>query len=163
MGKKKDKIAKTNAIREIERAGIDVLVRSYDISDGLIDGPSVASKTGVPQEQCFKTLVAKGDSGEHYVFVIPVFTELDLKKAASHFHEKKVSMIHVRDLLPLTGYQRGGCSPVGMKKHFPTVINESAKSFDEIAISGGKKGIQIMLSPQELAELTDADFADLVC
>ena len=161
MSKKKNKQEKTNAVRLIEKAGMDHKLIAYDSGGEFKTGKEVAEVTGVPEERCFKTLVTVSQSKEHYVFCIPVAKELDLKKAASHFGEKKIEMIHERDLLPLTGYIKGGCSPVGMKKAFLTCIDASALDYDTIAVSGGKRGLQIELSPEDLACLTSSDFDDV--
>lgn len=151
---------KTNAMRILEAAGIEYRHYSYE-NDGAIDGCSVAEKLGKDPAQVFKTLVAQGKSGGYYVFDIPVAEELDLKKAAKAAGEKAVEMIHVKDLLKVTGYIRGGCSPVGMKKEYPTFIDETAVLFDEILVSAGKIGEQIELNPEKLAELVHAEFVEL--
>ncbi|WP_215533539.1 Cys-tRNA(Pro) deacylase [Solibaculum mannosilyticum] len=151
---------KTNAMRMLDRAKIPYTQHSYDVSDGLIDGVSVAHKTGQNPDQVFKTLVTSSGS-QLYVFVVPVAKELDLKKAAREAGEKRVEMIHVKDILKFTGYIRGGCSPIGMKKLYPTLIDQSAQMFDTILVSGGQKGLQIEVSPLDLAQLIDAKFAEL--
>ncbi|CZT57396.1 Cys-tRNA(Pro) deacylase [Solibaculum mannosilyticum] len=147
-------------MRMLDRAKIPYTQHSYDVSDGLIDGVSVAHKTGQNPDQVFKTLVTSSGS-QLYVFVIPVAKELDLKKAAREAGEKRVEMIHVKDILKFTGYIRGGCSPIGMKKLYPTLIDQSAQMFDTILVSGGQKGLQIEVSPLDLAQLIDAKFAEL--
>lgn len=152
---------KTNAIRIIEQSGIDYLEKTYDASGGFIDGITAAEKTGTELPRCFKTLVLVGRSKENYVCVIPVAEELDLKKAAKAFGEKSVEMIHVRDITKVTGYIKGGCSPVGMKRLFPTAIDRTAERFERIAVSGGKVGLQIELDPKKLAELIHGKFEDL--
>jgi len=154
--------SKTNAQRILEREKIAYTAHSYDASDGHIDGVSVAEKTGLPAERVYKTLVTRGASKALYVFVIPVAEELDLKAAARAVKEKSVSMVAVKELLPLTGYIRGGCSPVGMKKRFPTVIDETAKEHDAIAVSAGRIGTQAELSPDDLVRVTGAMFADVI-
>ena len=159
---KKDKTEKTNAVRLVEKAGVDYTLHTYDGSDGNIDGVSVANKTGMPVKKVFKTLVTVGQSKEHYVFVVPVEKELDLKKAAKFFGEKKIEMIHQKELLPLTGYIHGGCSPIGMKKPFDTCIDESALDNETICVSGGKIGLQVELDPEDLAMLASADFGNIV-
>ncbi len=151
---------KTNAMRMLDRANIPYTQHSYDISDGLIDGVSVAHKTGQNPDQVFKTLVTSSGNQLH-VFVVPVAKELDLKKAARAAGEKRVEMIHVKDILKFTGYIRGGCSPIGMKKLYPTLIDQSAQAFDTILVSGGQKGLQIEVSAVDLAKLIGAKFADL--
>ncbi len=162
MAKDKEKSEKTNAVRLVEKAGVEYTLHTYDAADGRIDGVSVAEKTGQPVDKVFKTLVTVGQSKEHYVCVIPVAAELDLKKAAKLLGEKKIEMIHQKELLPLTGYIHGGCSPVGMKKQFITCIDENALLQDTICVSGGKIGLQIELDPEDLAMLTSADFGDIV-
>ena len=152
---------KTNAMRILERAGVGFRVLFYEAADGAIDGVSVAHKVNVPEERVCKTLVTAGHSREHYVFVIPVGRELDLKKAAKSVGEKSVEMIHVADINRVTGYIRGGCSPVGMKKAFATRIDGSVRDFAEILVSGGRIGTQIALAPLDLARVSGAEFADL--
>lgn len=128
-------------------------------TEGAIDGVSVAKKIGHPADHVYKTLVTTAGAGKTYVFVIPVEKELDLKAAARAAGEKKVEMLPLKDLFAATGYVRGGCSPVGMKKQFPTFIDESAKDLDYIIVSGGKIGILIRLAPADLAEAANAEFA----
>ncbi|MGM9637873.1 MAG: Cys-tRNA(Pro) deacylase [Eubacteriales bacterium] len=152
---------KTNAMRILDSRKIPYTVNLYTC-DEFIDGVHIADQLGQPYESSFKTLVAVGKSGEHYVFVLPIAEELDFKKCAQAVGEKAVELIAVKDILKLTGYVRGGCTPIGMKKLFPTVIHESAKSFDTIIISGGRIGAQIMLSPMDLATVTNARFGDLI-
>jgi len=155
-------MSKTNALRIIEAAGIRHLVLEYDISDGKIDGISVAHKIGRDPERVFKTLVSAGKTMGLNVFVIPVAGELDLKKAAHAIGDKYVEMIKSRDLEPQTGYVHGGCSPVGMKKLFPTYIEETAVLYETIIVSAGRIGLQIELSPEDLARVTGAVFCDLI-
>lgn len=155
------KIAKTNAMRLLDAQKIPYGMLSYEVKDGKIDGISVAAKIGKPPEAVYKTLVTQGHSGELYVFVIPVAAELDLKKAAKVAGEKKIEMIHVKDIQKYTGYIRGGCSPIGMKKHYVTFVDESAATLDEIVVSAGKIGTQITLSPQGLLEAAHARYAAL--
>ena len=152
---------KTNALRILEAEGVRHLVREYDVTDGLIDGVSAAHKIGQEPERVFKTLVAEGKSAGICVFVVPVICELDLKKAASAIGDKYVEMIKSRDLEPRTGYIRGGCSPVGMKKSFPTFIEETAALYETIIVSAGRAGLQMEVNPQDLARITGAVFADL--
>ena len=154
------KEVKTNAMRMLDRAKISYGVINYDCGD-FIDGVHVAEKTGAPVEQSFKTLVLRGKSGQYYVCVLPVAAEVDLKKAARMMEEKSLEMLHVKDINKVTGYVRGGCSPLGMKKLFPTVIHESAREYDRIYISGGRIGTTIVVAPEPLAELTGAKFADI--
>ena len=154
------KEVKTNAMRMLDRAKISYGVINYDCGD-FIDGVHVAEKTGAPVEQSFKTLAMRGKSGQYYVCVLPVAAEVDLKKAARMMEEKSLEMLHVKDINKVTGYVRGGCSPLGMKKLFPTVIHESAREYDRIYISGGRIGTTIVVAPEPLAELTGAKFADI--
>ena len=153
-------IPKTNAMRILETLKVLYTMHTYD-PGGEIDGISVAEKLGQNKEQVFKTLVTKGRSGEHYVFVIPVAEELDLKAAAHSVSEKSVEMIHVKDIQKVTGYIRGGCSPLGMKKQFCTVIDESAKAQPTVIVSGGKIGFQMELTPEALANSIGAAFAPI--
>lgn len=155
-------MTKTNAMRILDKNKIKYEVIEYDISDGKIDGVSVAEKTNQDVKEVYKTLVTQGLSKEFYVFVIPVAEELDLKKAAKVAGEKKVEMIHVKDITKYTGYIRGGCSPVGMKKLYKTFIHEDAKALEKICVSGGKKGLQIKLEPKDLIESINGQFADII-
>lgn len=152
---------KTNVMRILDKQKIQYRHCSYPAEEPF-DGVTAARKLGVPEEQVFKTLVTEAKSGTHYVFVIPVAEELDLKKAARSVHEKAVQMIPVKTLLGLTGYLRGGCSPIGMKKQFPTVLHASALDFDAIDISGGKIGVSVELSPRDLLELVRGTAADII-
>ena len=153
-------IPKTNAMRILEKMGIDYQMHTYDAGD-KIDGVSVAKKLGLDARRVYKTLVTFGKSKNYFVFVIPVAAELNLKAAASAVGEKSVEMIHVKDINAVTGYVRGGCSPVGMKKQFKTVLDESAKSLETVVVSGGKIGFQIELSPADLAKAANAEFAEI--
>ena len=159
MAKKKDE--KTNVMRVLEQHNIPYTAHFYP-ADGPIDGVSVAAVLGQDPEQVFKTLVTKAASGNYYVFDIPVAENLDLKKAAKAVGEKSIAMIPQKDLLPLTGYIHGGCSPVGMKKQFPTVFHETVILFDTICVSAGKIGAQVEVDPNALIELLGADTADVV-
>ena len=152
---------KTNAVRLAEAAGIAVQTRAYDVSDEDYDGTHAAQKLGLDPALVFKTLVMRGDKTGLIVCCIPVAEELNLKKAARASGNKGVEMLHVKELLPLTGYVRGGCSPVGMKKLFPTYIDETAQLFDQIAVSAGMRGEQMLLAPEDLRALVGAQFADL--
>lgn len=154
-------MVKTNAMRLLDKAGIDYSVKEYAFDEDDLDGRHAAEGVGMPYEQVFKTLVTRGAKGGYFVFCIPVDKELNLKKAASAAKEKSIEMIHVKELLPLTGYIRGGCSPVGMKKSFPTFVDETAVLFDIIAVSGGARGVQIVLPPDKLIEYTGAEYADI--
>lgn len=144
---------KTNAMRILDKAGISYNTYTYEHKDGLIDGISVAQKLGQAVEKVFKTLVTQGTSREYYVFVIPVAQELDLKAAARAVGEKAVEMIKVADINKVTGYIRGGCSPVGMKKDYKTVLDSTCKELDTIIVSAGKIGHQIELAPDDLMKL----------
>lgn len=155
------KEAKTNAMRLLDKQKIAYKVNLYTC-DEFIDGVHVADQLGQSYDSSFKTLVTVGKSGEHYVFVLPIDRELDLKKAAKVVGEKSVEMIHVKDILALTGYVRGGCTPLGMKKRFPTVVHASVLDFDEVIISGGRIGAQIMIAPQDLLQAAGAHTADIV-
>lgn len=157
---KKAKESKTNAIREVEAAGVPCEVRTFECEEAL-SGVEVADMLGLDPDRVFKTLVTVGKSGKHYVFMVPVAEELDLKRAAKAVGEKAVEMIKSRELLPLTGYVHGGCSPIGMKKQFPTVIDETAQLFDAICFSGGRIGCQLEMAPNDLASLIPLQFADI--
>lgn len=156
----KSKEEKTNAIRSLEQKKLQFQVRDYSQSDAL-SGLEVADYLGENPDRVFKTLVTVGRSAGHYVFLVPVSRELDLKKAAKAVNEKSIEMIKAKDLLPLTGYVHGGCSPVGMKKFFPTVIDASAEDFGEIFFSGGKIGLQIEMSLSELQKIIAFRLADI--
>ena len=151
---------RTNAVRMLERAGIPFRLHAYD-PDAGIDGQSVARQLGEDPQQVFKTLVTRGKSLALYVFVIPVNATLDLKAAARACGEKAVFMIQQKELLPHTGYVHGGCSPVGMKKLYPTFIDETAQLFDTICVSAGRIGLQAELPPDALCALIGADYAPL--
>jgi Cys-tRNA(Pro)/Cys-tRNA(Cys) deacylase len=153
---------KTNAIRILESKNISHTAIEYESNEEEIDAVSVAHKIGAEPETVFKTLVARNESNELLVFVIPGNFELNLKKAAAASSSKKIEMIKVKELQPLTGYIRGGCSPVGMKKLFPTFIDETAQLHEKIYCSAGVRGMQINLSPFDLAGITDAGFFDLI-
>ncbi|HPE15532.1 MAG TPA: Cys-tRNA(Pro) deacylase [Oscillospiraceae bacterium] len=154
-------MTKTNAMRLLDAAGVFYRTAGYDYDESDLSGVHAAEAIGMPPEQVFKTLVARGDRTGPLVFCIPVAEELDLRKAAAVSGNKKVEMLHVRELPGLTGYLRGGCSPVGMKKKFPTYVEETAVLFDEIAVSAGLRGEQIILSPASLITYTDALESDL--
>lgn len=154
-------LPKTNAMRILETAGIAYQMHTYD-TGGEIDGISVANKVGIDPKYVYKTLVTQGKSKAYFVFVIPVAAELNLKAAAAAVGEKSVEMLHVKDLLAVTGYIRGGCSPVGMKKAYKTVIDQSAESLETIVISGGKIGFQIELAPADLARAARAEFGAVI-
>jgi len=153
--------AKTNAMRLLDTAGVAYFGHSYEAGDGKIDGVSVANKMGFPVEKVFKTLVTIGASGGFYVFVIPVATELDLKKAAKAAGEKHIEMCPAKDLLKYTGYVHGGCSPLGMKKPFSTFIDESAILLETMIFSAGKIGAQIEAAPDDLLNQVNGEYVDL--
>lgn len=157
MGKE----VKTNAVRILERNKVSYELLTYEC-DEFIDGLHTAEKTGAPVEQSYKTLVMQGKSKKYYVFVIPIDREVDLKTAARAVQEKSVEMIPVKELTNITGYVRGGCSPLGMKKQFPTVIDSTAQAFDQIYISGGRIGTTIKVNPQDLAKVVNAKFEDVL-
>jgi Cys-tRNA(Pro)/Cys-tRNA(Cys) deacylase len=152
---------KTNAMRLLDAAGVEYTIHEYDNKDGKIDGVSVAHKIGIEPGRVFKTLVTQG-AGGLFVFVVPVEAELDLKKAARAAGEKKVDMLPVKDIQKHTGYIRGGCSPVGMKKLYPTFIDKQAERFESIIVSAGRIGTQIELSPHNLADAVNASFREIV-
>ena len=158
----KNKEEKTNVMRTLEQKKIPYTAHTYPADGGAMDGVSVAQYLGQEPEAVFKTLVAKGASGQYYVFDIPVAESLDLKKAAKAVGEKSVAMIAQKELLPLTGYVHGGCSPVGMKKPFPTVFHETAEILDTIMVSAGKIGFQIQCVPADLLHLVGATTADII-
>lgn len=155
-------LVKTNAIRIIEQNKIKYNTYTYDNKDGKIDGISVAGKIGRPIENVYKTLVTQGHSKDLYVFVIPVSDELDLKKCALNAEEKNIEMIPVKDITKWTGYIRGGCSPIGMKKNYKTFIDSSVIKINSIIISAGKIGVQMELEPEKLIEVTNAVVCDVV-
>ncbi len=152
---------KTNVMRVLDGKKIAYVSHTYE-PDATLSGEDIAGILGEDANKVFKTLVTQGKSGQHYVFVVPVKEELDLKKGAKAAQEKSISMIKQKELLPLTGYVHGGCSPVGMKKQFPTFIHQTARQYDEIFVSAGKVGFQIELSPLDLAEVAGCGFADIV-
>lgn len=152
------KETKTNAMRILDRNKISYEILNYEC-DEFIDGLHTAEKSGAPVEQSFKTLVTQGKSGGFYVFVIPIADEVDFKEAAKAVGEKSVEMIPVKDITKVTGYVRGGCSPLGMKKQFPTVIHESARQYGEIYVSGGRIGTTVKVNPEALARVVNGKFA----
>lgn len=158
---KKHKIEKTNAMRMLDQSNIPYETGEYEYDESDLSGDHVADYLGISKEEIFKTLVTRGNDNELYVFVVPVSGELDLKKAAAAAGVKKIEMIHVKEIFNLTGYLRGGCSPIGMKKQYPTFIDETAILFDKIYISGGKRGLQIIIDPQVLADFTGAKLVDI--
>jgi len=158
MAKKEEK---TNVMRVLEQKGIPYTPHTYEHGDTAPDGVSVARMLGQDPEAVFKTLVTRGASGGYYVFDIPVAHTLDLKKAAKAVGEKSIAMLPARELLPLTGYVHGGCSPVGMKKQFPTVFHETCILYDTICVSAGKVGFQVEVRPDDLMALVGAATADV--
>ena len=157
--KKEDK---TNVMRVLEQKKISYESHSYE-PDATLSGEQIAGILGEDKEKVFKTLVTQAKSGAYYVFVVPVTAELDLKKAAKAADEKAVSMIKQKELLPLTGYVHGGCSPIGMKKQFPTFIHETAILYDTVFVSAGKVGFQIELKPEDLIEVAGCKISDIIC
>ena len=153
---------KTNAVRIVQQAGIPCREEFYEFDEKDLNGNHAAEAIGKPAEEVFKTLVARGERTGINVFCIPVCFELDLKKAAKAAGDKNMVMVPVKELLALTGYIRGGCSPVGMKKKYPTFIDETCQLYEEIAISAGARGHQMLLPPEPLAKLVDAEFVDLI-
>lgn len=152
-------VKKTNAMRELERAGVAYTERVYEVDEDDLSGVHVCEQLGEDPSAVFKTLVCSTASGGHAVCCIPVAEELDLKAAARILGEKSLAMVHVRDLVGLTGYIRGGCSPIGMKKRFPTVVDETCVLFDTVCVSGGRRGLQVELSPDDLVKVTGAKVA----
>ncbi len=159
MAKKQQK---TNAMRILDSNKIEYSVYTYEVEDNHVDGISVATKLNQDKNTVFKTLVAQGASKNFYVFVIPVEENLDMKKAAKCAGEKNMEMIHVKDINKVTGYIRGGCSPVGMKKLYPTFIHESGEKLDTIIVSGGKIGFQIELNPVDLQSTINSKYVDII-
>ena len=157
----KHKEEKTNVMRVLDQKKIPYTAHTYP-ADGPIDGVSVAGFLGQDVERVFKTLVTKGASGAYYVFDVPVAENLDLKKAAKAVGEKSIAMLPQKELLPLTGYVHGGCSPVGMKKQFPTVFHQTAKGLSQVAVSAGKIGYQVVCDPKDLMALLRAAAADII-
>ncbi len=155
-------MTKTNAIRFLEARKIDFTLHHYEVSEDDLSGETVARKIGADPDSVFKTLVARNDKEEIFVFCIPVTAELELKKAAKACGQKKIDMLKVSELLDKTGYIRGGCSPIGMKKNFPVFLEESALLFERIYISGGARGVQIHIAPSVLAEIIQASLSDLI-
>ena len=158
MGKKE---LKTNAMRMLEKLKIPYEYLTYECPE-FVSGISTADITGLPHELVYKTLVTTGKSGEHFVFVIPIEAELDLKKAARAVGEKSVEMLPVKEITKVTGYVRGGCTSIGMKKKFPTVVQETAAQFERIYVSGGKIGMQLCLAPADLLKAANARFGDII-
>ena len=156
-----EKSVKTNAMRLLETAGIPYRTAEYEVDENDLSGAHVVELLGLDKDMVFKTLVARGSRRGILVFCVPVSSELDMRKAAAAAGDKSAELIHVKELLPLTGYIRGGCSPVGMKKKYPVFIDESAVLYDRIGISAGERGVQLALSPEDLVRFTEAELADL--
>ena len=156
-----DKPLVTNAMRLLKSAGVDFEVRTYEVDENDLSGTHIAEQIGLPYEAVFKTIVTKGDKTGYTVFCIPCHKEIDLKRAAAVTGNKKIEPLHVKDLLGLTGYIRGGCSPIGMKKPFVTVIDETAILNDTICVSAGRVGKQIEINPEVLCEYIGATFCDI--
>ncbi|GHV56674.1 Cys-tRNA(Pro)/Cys-tRNA(Cys) deacylase [Spirochaetia bacterium] len=154
-------MTKTNVLRLLDAAGISYTVKEYPVDESDLSGVHAAELLGMPSEQIFKTLVLQGASGAYTVCCIPCAEELDLKKIACAAGEKSIDLIPVKELRPLTGYIRGGCSPIGMKKQFPAFIDETAELFDTIGVSAGMRGMQVILSPADIVKFTGAALADL--
>lgn len=154
-------MTKTNAVRILDKEKVSYKIYSYDNKDGLVDGVSVAQKIGKDVKKVYKTLVGQGKS-QVYVFIIPVHKELDFKKAAKVTQEKKIELINVKDITKLTGYIRGGCSPVGMKRLYPSFIQKDSLEMDKIIVSAGKIGLQIEVNPKDLAKVIQGNFEDIV-
>ena len=159
---KAQKSVKTNAMRILDAAKVEYTMHEYEHAGGFTDGVTIALKTGQPQEKVFKTLVTRGASKNFYVFVIPVAEELHLKKAAKVVGEKSIEMIHVAEITKITGYVRGGCSPIGMQKPFKTVIHESCLGQQTMLVSGGSIGTQIEIKPDLLIKASNAVTADII-
>ena len=155
-------MVKTNAMRLLDKAKIKYDTIEYEVDENDLSGITIAKKANLDDKMVFKTLVAKGDKTGFLVFCIPVAKEVDLKKAAKAVGEKSVEMLPVKDINKVTGYIRGGCTPIGMKKQYPTVIHESAAGLDEMIVSGGRLGEQILLKPQDLLKVTGGKFADII-
>ena len=157
----KQKEVKTNAMRILDRMKIEYTHQSYEC-DEFVDGIQTADHLGLSHEQVYKTLVTVGSSKQYFVFVLPIEAELDMKKAARAVGEKSVSMIHVKDITAVTGYVRGGCTAIGMKKQYKTVISQTAESLQHMYVSGGKIGCQIMLAPDDLCKACGCTYGDII-
>lgn len=152
----------TNALRIVKTLGIQVRTIEYEVDEEDLSAAAAAAKSGVDLDRIFKTLVAVGDKTGPFMCVIPGSTELDLKKAAKASGNKSVTMLPLKELEPLTGYQRGGCSPVGSKKRLPVYIDETAQVWEHLSVSAGHRGLQMLLAPDELLQAADGEYADLV-
>ncbi len=162
MPKNKEHLNKTNAMRILDAAGLPYKIAEYEWDESDLSGNHAVSYLGITEDEMFKTLVTRNNNNLLYVFMVPVSGELDLKKAAAATGVKHLEMIHVKEIFPLTGYMRGGCSPIGMKKDHPLFIDETAVLFDEIYFSGGQRGISIIMDPNALISMRSATLADLV-
>jgi len=161
MKKQKNKHVKTNAMRILDKSGIEYGYDEYEYDESDLSGDHAAEYIGISKDMMFKTLVTRSNDNQLFVFVVPVSAELDLKKAAAAADVKNIEMIHVKEIFELTGYIRGGCSPVGMKKQYPTFIDETAVLFDTIYMSAGERGKQIIVNAEALSDLIGAKFADI--
>jgi len=159
---KKKKIQKTNAMRQLEKGKIDYTIHEYAWNEDHLDAGNTAEQVSVPLEKIYKTMVVTGNQTGEIVACIPAESKLDLKKLAAVSGNKKVDMLKIRDLEKTTGYIRGGCSPVGMKRQFPTYIEAGAEALDTIVVSAGKRGMQMELSPDELIQITEGTYADMI-
>ena len=157
----KNKEIKTNAMRILETKKIPYVAHTYEC-DEFVDGIQIADMLQLPYEKVYKTLVTQGNSKNYYVFVLPIAQELDMKKAAKAVGEKAIAMLHVKEINAVTGYIRGGCTAIGMKKQYVTKIAQEAKTLEKIIVSGGKLGMQLELTPQDLATAANAEFADIL-
>ncbi len=155
------KINKTNAMRQLDAAKIKYEVCEYEVDENDLSGTHIADQIGLPYNEVFKTIVTKGDRSGYMVFCIPCHKEIDLKKAAAVTKNKKIEPLHVKDLLSVTGYIRGGCSPVGMKKKFPTYFDESAREIDKLTVSAGVRGMQLLLASSEIIKFTGAELVNV--
>lgn len=155
-------MVKTNVMRLLDAAGISYDTGTYEVDENDLSGSHAADLMGADHDSMYKTLVLRGEKRGYLVCCIPVDEELDLKKAAKAAGEKKVEMIHVKDMLGVTGYIRGGCSPIGMKKRFPTYIEETAQLYDRITVSAGQRGVQVTVSPEDLRRYVEGQFAALI-
>lgn len=155
------KINKTNAMRQLDAAEIKYEVCSYEVDESDLSGTHIADEIGLPYDEVFKTIVTKGDKTGYTVFCIPCHKEIDLKRAAQATGNKRIEPLHVKDLLGITGYIRGGCSPVGMKKKFPTYFDGSAKNIERLTVSAGVRGMQLLVSAEEIIRFTGAKLADV--
>ena len=155
------KINKTNAMRQLDAAKIEYGICEYEVDENDLSGTHIAEQIGLPYEQVFKTIVTKGDKVGFMVFCIPCHKEIDLKKAAAVTGNKKIEPLHVKDLLATTGYIRGGCSPVGMKKKFPTFFDKSAEGLEKLTVSAGVRGIQLLIASEKIIKFTQAKLVDV--